>query len=797
MVDLQTRLRDATLDRYEIECELGRGGMATVFRARDIKHDRSVAIKVLHPELAVAATSERFDREISIAARLNHPNALSVIDSGFHSGLQYYVMPFVDGESLRERLDREGPLPINQALDITRQAAGALLAAHKSDLIHRDVKPGNILLADDHVYLADFGIARAADPVDRLTSTGFSVGTPMYMSPEQATASGSIDGRSDQYSLACVLYEMLAGHPPFLGATQQEIIARHALDPMPSVRSARPAVSPALEKTLRHALGKTPADRFKTLEEFIAALPTAADVATAELRASLPRWRRGLTRRSMLTAAAFVAVAAATGLAVRSWAPTGATGVSDRILLTVLPLTNEGPSEDDYFADGLSEEITARLTRVAGIGIIARNNSISREGEDRDVAQIGRELGVRYVLAGTLRWADAPEGRRVRVAPELHDIESGTVVWGEPYTATLSDVFLLQSELAERVVQALQVRLGEDERAAVRAASTDNIEAYTSYARGRFQWKKRTAAGMTLAIEEFQSAIEEDSTYARAYAGLADTYVLYNQHGGTDIPRDEALALAREAAETALRFDRNLAEARASLGEVVMYADWDWGAAEGHFQSAIGLDEDYATVRQWYSELLSVTGRQQEALLEGRAAARLDPTSAATTHAAALPLLGLYEFDRAIAEYERVLELDPAFAYALYGILWTHIASKNLDGALSHLERLGDTTTLTRSWIEAAIDPARRPAARAIVAEHADQVAAQPLLVQAIIHTAVGESDEAISILERAEAERDVNVFGIKNLPVFDELRNEPRFRDLIARLGFPPDRLIPRSPGA
>src|SRR2546429_6145695 len=293
MLELEERLRIALAGRYALERELGRGGMAVVFRAQDSRHDRVVAIRVLRQEVGAALGAERFLREIQIAAKLHHPHILPLYDSGTAADLLYYVMPYVEGKSLRERLDQETQLPLDDALTIARQVAGALAYAHQHDVVHRDTKPENILLESGEAVVADFGIARAITAAggDKLTQTGIAIGTPLYMSPEQAAGGGAIDGRSDVYSLGCVLYEMLAGHPPFSGGTAQAILARHTVDPVPPLRTARATVPTAVEQALGRALAKLPADRYATALQFAEALggPALAGAAPGAGGSRRPR----------------------------------------------------------------------------------------------------------------------------------------------------------------------------------------------------------------------------------------------------------------------------------------------------------------------------------------------------------------------------------------------------------------------------------------------------------------------------------------------------------------------------
>src|SRR5881398_1026343 len=367
MQDLEEGLRAALADRYALARELGRGGMAVVFLARDRGHDRAVAIKVLRHEIAAALGADRFLREIQIAAKLHHPHILPLYDSGAAGDLLYYVMPYVEGESLRQRLDRETQLPLDDALAITRQVAGALSYAHRHDVVHRDIKPENILLSGGEAVVADFGIARAITQAagSKLTETGIAIGTPGYMSPEQASGGGPIDGRSDVYSLACVLYEMLAGEPPYTGPSAQVVIAKRFTDPVPSVRRLRETIPPAVDAAVSKALGKAPADRFVTAVEFANALDRPAGA------------RRNRAGSYALIAVGISLVAAlAHGLRTKLL-PRGDSGpAASHKMLVVLPLENLGAPEDEYFADGLSEAITTRLGTVPSLGVIARQSAM-------------------------------------------------------------------------------------------------------------------------------------------------------------------------------------------------------------------------------------------------------------------------------------------------------------------------------------------------------------------------------------------------------------------------------------
>src|SRR6184192_3915684 len=425
LIDPLARLQAALAERYTIERELGRGGMATVYLATDLKHHRQVAIKVLKPELAAAVGPQRFLREIETAARLQHPHILPLHDSGDADGFLYYVMPYVEGESLRQRLVREKQLPLEDALQITGAVASALSYAHSHDVVHRDIKPENILLSGGEAVVADFGIARAlvAAGADKLTDTGLAVGTPGYMSPEQAMAEPRIDGRADTYALGCVLYEMLAGHPPFLGTTAQEILARHTLDPVPPLRTIRRELPEAIEHAVRKALAKAPADRWRSPAAFSEALGRAVAPPSVTRRAA----------RSLGLVAVGVAALVA-GYVVLTRRPGSSAQPSQSI--AVLPFQNVGGDvNNEPFSDGMTDEITTALGKVEGLRVTARSVVFRFKGKNVVPEEIGRQLHVLYVLDGGVRMG----GTRRRVSAQLINVAGGNEIWAEEYDRDARD----------------------------------------------------------------------------------------------------------------------------------------------------------------------------------------------------------------------------------------------------------------------------------------------------------------------------------------------------------------------
>jgi eukaryotic-like serine/threonine-protein kinase len=452
VTDLQDRLSAALHGRYVLERELGHGGMATVYLARDLKHKRLVALKVLHPELGAVLGTQRFLREVETAAGLQHPHILPVFDSGETAGRLWYTMPYVEDESLRDRLKRQGRLSVTEAVRIGHEIAGALAAAHERGIIHRDIKPENVLLSHGHALVADFGIARSIRPEtgQSLTATGLSLGTPAYMSPEQALGKRELDQRSDVYALGCLVYELLAGTPPYAGATAQSVIAKHLSAPVPDVRHVRPEVPTSPAAAVARAMAKEPAARFATAGEFGQALGDRESVAPA----SAPAGAGSASGRRFSRLVVIPAVLVLTGIAVVGfWLHHRAlTSPAGPAHLAVLPFENLGDTTTAYFADGITDEVRGKLAELPELQVTARSSSNQYKKTTKSPQQIGQELGVQYLLRGTVRW-DKGAGRasRVRVSPELVQVSTASTKWQEPFEAPLTDVFQVQAEVAARV----------------------------------------------------------------------------------------------------------------------------------------------------------------------------------------------------------------------------------------------------------------------------------------------------------------------------------------------------------
>src|SRR5713226_275474 len=530
------RLTAALAGRYAIERELGSGGMAMVYLARDVKHDREVALKILRPELAAVLGAERFLQEIRISAKLDHPHILTLIDSGESEGFVWYVLPYVRGESLRERMTREKQLSIEEAVRIATQVASALDYAHRHGVIHRDIKPENILLHEGEAVVADFGIALAVRDAGgpRLTESGLSLGTPQYMSPEQATGGRELDARSDVYSLAAVVYEMLAGEPPHTGPTVQAVIARLITEEPTGLRVLRRTVSQGLEAAVGKALAKVPADQFAGAAEFAAALvlPGAGPTVGG--------------RRHVVIAAGIggALVLAAFAAAWHPWrrAPRAAVPVADVASVAVLPFDIlTAIPRDRYLSDGMTDEVIAQLAQVRGLKVISRTSTEALKGTHLTLRQIADTLGVRHIPEGSVRHA----GTHIRVAVDLIDATTDAHVWASSYDRDLTDVFAVQEEVARHVADSLVSTIGVRPTLG-RVARTEHPGAYEAYQAGRYLLHRRTPESLRGAREQFQQAIAQDSAYAPAYAGLASVYGLWVGYAypGMDFYEAEGRAVA-------------------------------------------------------------------------------------------------------------------------------------------------------------------------------------------------------------------------------------------------------------
>ncbi len=729
-------------DRYTIERELGRGGMAVVYLARDRKHDRPVAIKILRSETVSGEAAQRFLREIQIQARLQHPNILPLLDSGTTGekpARPFYVMPYVDGETLRQRLTREGPLPLTEALRLVRETGEALHYAHEQGLIHRDVKPENVLLSQGHALVADFGIARAADLAadQRLTRPGLSMGTPAYMSPEQAQGE-TVDARADQYSLACVLYELLAGQPPFTGPHPMAVLSRQVLDPVPPITTLRPGVPGSVRRALERALSKLPADRFGTVLDSLAALD-APDVPVAAAKKAI----------------------------------------------VVLPFANLSPDPDNaYFADGLMEEVIADLSRVQALTVISRTSSVKLRETNWDLRRIGRELNVGYALEGSVRRA----GSALRITAQLIDLETDAHLWSEKYSGKVDDVFDLQERLSRQIVESLRITLTPPEDREIAARPIGDIRAFEYYQRARQEYYRYTTEGMAAARALAEHGLAAVGPNEALYGMLGTVYawsptVLL---GGDE---ETALREAEGCARRAFELNPNSAQGLSIMGQVA-YRRGQAGEAVRLLSLACAADPNNPDAMHQLAGAYLLGGRIGPMRQVLTRLAELDPLTASNHCLLGMSYMLGGDATGALPSHQRAVELDPKSTICRVCDAVALVAAERGDEAASQFEwlegqpsddHLAAVALRFRRGLtgdrEAVLSPLS--AGERAMAESDEYWS----YLMAAAFAQVGEADQALSWLEHAVMVRGWvdYVYFTRHDRFLRSLRASPRFQELIA----------------
>jgi serine/threonine protein kinase/Flp pilus assembly protein TadD len=712
------RIRDAFTQFYTIDRELGRGGMATVYLAQDAKHERLVALKVLHPDLAASLGPDRFLREIKLAARLNHPHILPLHDSGEAAGFLYYVMPYVEGESLRERLDRERQLPIEEAVHHARAIASALDYAHRQGIVHRDIKPENVMLYEGEAMVMDFGIAKAVSSAgsETITQTGMMIGTPAYVSPEQAAGETNLDGRSDQYSLGCVLYEMLSGERPFSGATPQAVMAKRFTETVKPLRTLRSVIPEPVEKAVTKAMSTNADDRYRTSAQFATALGSGS-VSTPTDTATLPQQ----------------VVASAKSVAV-------------------LPFSNmSNDAENEYFADGMAEEIINALSKIQSLRVASRTVSFALKGKNEDLAEVGKKLRVSTVLDGSVRRM----GNRLRITAQLVNVADGYQLWSERYDREMEDVFAIQDDISQAIVKSLRVILSEGEKKQIEKARAVNVQAYDYYLRGRQSSHQLRRKSLEHARQMFAKAIEVDPEYARAWAGMADAYSLLYTYFDA---REFNLRQAEIASKKALELEPELAEAHISRG-LAASMNKRWDEAGSAFEAALKLDPKSFEAAKAYARSCLAQGQFEEAarMFERTSAIRPEDYEAPMLLGQVLTAMGRHEEAGAAYRHggdlaDAHLELNPEDTRAL-------ILAATVNANLGRSER--------------AVEFAER----AIAVDRDD-----PMLLYNVACTfsVLGKTEEALEALEHAVEKGWGDRAWIEHDSDLDSIRESPRYKALM-----------------
>jgi len=783
-----------TLGHYRVREQIGAGGMGLVFRAHDERLDRDVALKVLPPGTITDENARRrFHKEALTLSKLNHPNIETVFDFDSQEGVDFLVMELISGATLDEKL-KAAALPEKEVIRLGMQLAEGLTAAHAEGVIHRDLKPGNLRLTPDgRLKILDFGLAKLLGPVSdaavtqSLSQTRGAVGTLPYMAPEQLRSEPA-DTRSDVWAAGAVLYEMATGKRPFAQSSAPmltDAILRQATVPP---RALNPNLSPELERILSKALEKDPEHRYQSAKELGADLRRLAVSQTAAPLLAVAPERKGLPRAGMVAAASVVALLAVVlgTLVLLRQRPAPGGGPPRIESLAVLPLENlSRDPEQEYFADGMTEELTTSLAQVSALRVISRTSVMRYKGTKKPLPEIARELNVDAVVEGSvLRW-----GNRVRITAQLIDARADRHLWSQSYERDLHDVLALQDEVARAIAAAIKIKLTPQEELHLTSARSVNPEAYELYLKGRYHWNKRTEEELKKGIEYFQEAIEKDPNYAQAYSGLADAYIVLNLRGYTS-PK-ETNASAKSAATKALAIDSTLAEAHTSLARVLAN-NWDWPAADVEFKRAIELNPGYLEAHHAYSHYLIAMGRTAESLTESKRALQLAPLDTTMGEHLGWHYLMAREVDQSIDANRKVLDLDPNTTLAHYILGQAYEEKSMYTEAIAEFQR---AVTLSNGAPETLMGLGH---AYAVAGKKGEALKIRGQLValskqryvspvyMALICTGLGEKDQAFTWLNKAYEERSAMLIYLKLEPRLDPLRSDPRFADLLRRVGLP-----------
>jgi serine/threonine-protein kinase len=798
-------LNAALAGAYVVDRELGGGGMSRVYLAHDVDLERRVVIKVLSSELISGISRERFRREVLVSARLQHPNIVPVLDAGEAGGEPYFVMAYVDGEPLSARIEREGKLANAEAVRILRDVARALSYAHAQGFVHRDIKPGNVLLTSGSAVVADFGIAKAlaagihksGDDHGTLTRVGMSVGTPAYMAPEQAAGDARTDHRADLYSFGVMAYEMLTGLNPMARTTPAETLAAHLTHTPEALHLKRPGVSRSLAELVMRCLEKNPNSRPQSAGEVAEALEdpsmvSGVGVRTADVQAVVNgrrrrRWLIGaVAALAIVTAALFVWQRAPNAESASSTAAAAPRGPA----IAVLPFaTISSDSSDEYLAAGMTDQLTSALGRVAGWRVASRRAVEQQQDVDTAAGGFVKSLGLTHTVEGAVQ----RQGQRLRVAVRLVDANTGFSLWSDVFQYQMADIFAVQDEITGRIVEAIGGALGTTQNAdaiaggaapnATESEGTAKPEAYEHYLRARFLFARRDEASLREALGEYQAAVKIDSGFARAHAGIASVYAILPLY--TQVPRTQVQDSAMRAAERAIAADSTVADGYAARG-VLHNAAWNWQQGEADFRRAIALDSVHAGAHQWLADNLFVNGRVNEAVAVYRDAVRLDPVTPILRASYSYALAAARQTDSALAQAREGVRLDPANPIVRLLVGHTYLALGRNPQALKELETANTqapNVPLIVGGLGAALAAnGMRDRAEDLLAT-LEKLPPRSGASAAIgkIRLALGDVSGALVALQRAVLERD-EVFGNEAMvtPLYDPLRPLPQFAEIL-----------------
>jgi eukaryotic-like serine/threonine-protein kinase len=829
------------LGRYEIRALLGTGGMGEVYLAQDTSLNRKVALKVL--PAAVASDQDRmrrFKQEATSAASLNHPSIAHIYEIGEAAGLNFIAMEYIEGVTLRTKIhEQDEELP--KLLRILQHVAEGLAKAHDAGIVHRDLKPDNIMITSDgHAKVLDFGLAKLVEPQTNTTSItsseeptilqshsipGVILGTMGYMSPEQAQGkTKEIDRRSDIFSFGCILFEAITRQKAFSGKDHIEALNKLIREPAPPLAAFNQNAPADLQRIVRRCLAKDPDERYQTIKEVAIELKevrrvlqedvpvltasseartqghtettrvqsqppdTGSPGSTATRASSAEFIVRGLKQHKTATligALVVLMLAVAVAFGIRSYLHAESTEIAVESI-AVIPFVNQNKdANSEWISDGLTESIINNLTQLPNLKVIARSSVFRYKGRESDPLAVGKELGVRAVLTGRLM----QRGETMLISTELIDIRDSKQLWGEKYERKLADMLSVQRDIAREITNSLRPTLSGIEQSRADKQYTANSEAYQLYLQGRFYWNKRTPAGFQKAIPLFQQAIEKDPNYAMAYSGLADTYALLASYT-TELPR-ELMPKAKEAALKALGLDDKLAEAHASLGQIAAYYDYDFPTAEREYRRAIELNPNYASAHQWLAEHLSAMKRSDEALAEIRRALEIDPLSVIINRMYGDILAAARRYDEAIEQYKKAIELEPNLPMTHFFLARAYEAKGMYDQAVAEYTLASGAGAASKEVMD-RVNVYKKHGFKAYVQISLDQLVVQsqerkfaPYVI-ATFYGRLGQNDEAMAWLEKGYEERDPRMSLISVAWEFDSLRSDPRFKELVRRMGLP-----------
>ncbi len=786
-----SQLQESLGKDYVVLHELSGAGMSRVFVARETQLDREVVVKVLPPDMTAGLKIDRFKREIQLAARLQHPHIVPLLSAGSHNGLLYYTMPYVHGPSLRSRLDEDNPLPLGEAVAILRDVADALTFAHSEGVIHRDVKPQNILIQAHHAVVLDFGVAKAlSEAVDdaSLTSTGMALGTPMYMAPEQAMADRNIDGRADIYSLGVVAYEVLTGRPPFSANSARALMAAHVTSVPRRLRESASGTPTDLEEIIMRCLEKDPDDRWQSAEELCEALSDV--VAQHPVRRLTPKVSHSVvasrrpTRR--MKQAAVIGLLGFLSLGGYFYRASRAEPKATAQSLLILPFTNDGGKEVDYFAHGMTQEVITSLIKVDGLKVSSATSSFTLAADNADPLKIGARAGVEFVLLGTIRRS----GREIRMTTQLLNVNTRRYTWSNSYRGDLDEVFEVQSDISSDIAKQLTDKIVLRSGQTLANQRPTAISAYDLYLKGNFVADSDfSVAGLSRAIKYYNDALAIEPGYARAYSGIATAY--YNLADDFWEPR-KAYPLVRENAIRALKLDPKLADAYASLASYEISYGWNWQAAKENVEQAVKLNPSNSFSRIMLGWYYLISKRESDAIREAQAAIALDPFSPVTGASALALYRNAGRTDLAVGEARRMLQLAVGDTAQLRALMsWDYMIAGRLDSARIQLDsavgQREDCCLRTQALFLAHSNEkseARRKLRQWIAKKRSSGNYFRVDWI-AEVEAAIGDTASMFDHLQQAYRDRSVGVPLFGHNPEFRPYVSDPRFTQIAAMAGI------------